>query len=102
MRAADQRKVSYRALCDAERSIPIFNRDWWLDAVTAGRWDVALVEKGGRIVAAMPYAMRRRCGFLFIEQPALTQFNGPWIAPDRAWGKKRLGAEKGNCPATPT
>ena len=39
-------KERYRILCDHERSIPIFSRDWWLDAVSNEAWDVSLVEKG--------------------------------------------------------
>ena len=46
----------YRVLCREEPSIPIFSRDWWLD-VTAGpgNWDVSIVERDGKIVAAMPF-----------------------------------------------
>ncbi len=80
---ASERKEKYRALCVAEKSIPIFSRDWWLDA-TAGSeaWDVALVEQEDVIVAAMPYALRRRYGFSVIGQPPLTQTLGPWMRPD--------------------
>lgn len=70
----------YRHLCAQETTIPLFSQAWWLDA-TAGKegWKVALVEKGGVIVAAMPYMMRNRYGFTFLGQPALTQTLGPWI-----------------------
>lgn len=73
-------KEKYRELCKKEQSIPIFSRDWWLDA-TAGvdNWDVVLVEKGGEIVASMPYMISKRYGFKYIGQPVLTQKLGPWI-----------------------
>ena len=56
-------KETYRSLCKIEPTIPIFSRDWWLDAVCGkDNWDVALVGKGGMIVAAMPYYMQKRFG----------------------------------------
>jgi hypothetical protein len=70
----------YRALCEVETSIPIFSQAWWLDATAGkGSWDVALVEKGNLIVAAMPYVRRNRIGFIMLGQPALTQTLGPWF-----------------------
>ena len=42
---AFSRKDEYRAFCDWETSLPIFARDWWLDAaVGPHNWDVALVS----------------------------------------------------------
>ncbi len=70
----------YRTLCTQEPSIPLFSQAWWLDATAGeGAWDVALVEKGGAIVAAMPYVPRKRYGFTLLGQPALTQTLGPWL-----------------------
>ena len=73
-------KEKYRQLCKKETSIPIFSRDWWLDA-TAGidNWDVVLVEKGGEVVASMPYMISKRYGFKCLCQPILTQKLGPWL-----------------------
>lgn len=87
-------KDLYRQLCESEPSIPLFSRAWWLDAVAGDNWDVALVEKGGVVVAAMPYAWKQRCGFTFISQPPLTQTQGPWIRPSSAKYAKRLSREK--------
>lgn len=66
-------KDKYRALCLNEASMPLFARDWWLDA-TAGPhdWDVAVVEKGGQVVAALPYSCKTRFGLKLLGQPALT------------------------------
>ena len=84
-------KEKYRELCKKEQSIPIFSRDWWLDA-TAGvdNWDVVLVEKGGEVVASMPYMISKRHGFNSICQPVLTQKLGPWIKypPGQKYDKK--------------
>lgn len=75
-------KERYRNLCRNDLSIPLFSRDWWLDA-TAGRanWDVAIVEKNGAIVASLPYSIKRRFGFTVVGQPLLTPALGPWFAP---------------------
>lgn len=88
-------KERYRHLCAQEASIPIFSRDWWLDAVCGEEnWDVAVVEKGGRVVGSMPFFMRRRFGATLLVQPPLTQTLGPWIRPSAAKYSKSLAYEK--------
>lgn len=73
-------KEKYRELCKIEQSIPIFSKDWWMDAVCGEEyWDVLLVEKGGQIVASLPYYMKSKLGLKYISQPVLTQTNGAWI-----------------------
>lgn len=73
-------KSKYRELCKVETSIPIFSRDWWMDAVCGEEnWDVLLVEKNHQIVGAMPYFKKRKFGFKYITQPKLTKTNGIWI-----------------------
>jgi hypothetical protein len=90
-------KEIYREFSRNEPSIPIFSRDWWLDT-TAGpeAWDVALVQKGSQIVAAMPYVLRRKYGLRVISQPALTPRLGPWFRPVEANTNsgKKLANEK--------
>ena len=86
----------YRALCAKELSIPLFSQAWWLDTVAGeDAWDVALVEKGGVIVAAMPYVLRKRYGFTFIGQTALTQTLGPWLRETEGKSSTRLAQHKG-------
>ncbi|MEN3363186.1 MAG: hypothetical protein V7606_460 [Burkholderiales bacterium] len=88
-------KDIYREFCGGEPSIPIFSRDWWLDA-TAGPdgWNVAVVLKDGRVMAAMPYVYRRRYGMRVLSQPPLTQTLGPWIGPTVGKPGTRLANEK--------
>lgn len=95
MKSANERKAKYRELCLEENRIPIFSRDWWLDA-TAGvdGWDVALVEQGDTVVAAMPFVLRRRYGFRVVGQPPLTQTLGPWLRPDLEKPAQATGSEK--------
>ena len=89
-------KQQYHKLVKAEPSIPIFSRDWWLDAVCGtDNWDVLLLEKGGEIMASLPFYRRKRYGLTLISQPLLTQHNGIWIKyPPVQATAKRLSYEK--------
>jgi len=87
-------KERYRKLSVAESSIPIFSRDWWLDAVCGDEWNVCLVEKGDQVVASMPFHYRKRYGLTVLSHPPLTQTLGPWLKESKAKYSKRLGQEK--------
>lgn len=93
--SAKSAKDIYRAFSRTEPSLPIFSRDWWLDA-TAGEkaWDAAVVVRGNKVMAAMPYVIGRRYGMTVISQPALTQKHGPWIRPSDSRPATRLALEK--------
>ncbi|MFC7049260.1 GNAT family N-acetyltransferase [Emcibacter nanhaiensis] len=87
-------KKKYRELCRQEKTIPLFNRDWWLDSVCGeNNWDVSLVEKKDAIVAALPYILTRKLGIVVIRQPKLTQCLGPWIRQTDAKYSKKIGHE---------
>lgn len=89
-------KQEYRNLCKKEKTIPIFSKDWWMDAVCGeNNWDVLSVEKGGQIVASLPYYLRKRGKRGYITQPPLTQTNGIWIKyPSNQKYCKKLAYEK--------
>ena len=57
----------------------VFHQSWWLDAVTQGRYSVAEVSAGGKIVGRLPYLVRNRFGLQGIWTPPLTYFLGPGI-----------------------
>ena len=69
---------------------------WWLDAVCGEHsWDVSVVERGGNIVASMPFYVERKAVFSLIKMPKLTQTLGPWVRCEV--GQKyatRLSSEK--------
>ena len=89
------RKEKYAELCKIEKSIPIFSRDWWLDAVCgAENWDVIIIDVDGQIIASMPYAIKVKNGFRFISQPILTQTLGPWIRDFNSKYSTKLANEK--------
>lgn len=61
-------------------NLPLFHRDWWLDAVAPGRWDAVEVERGGVVAGRLPFVVRGPRRMRMLIQPALTQFLGPWTA----------------------
>src|SRR5690554_1433257 len=89
-------KGKYRNLCEVEHSIPIFSKDWWMDAVCGKEnWDVLLVEKNNEIIAALPYYLRKKYIYSYISQPKLTQTNGLWIKyPNNQKYSTKLAYEK--------
>ena len=75
-----ERKSEYRIFCKHEKSIPIFSKDWWLDAVCGDdNWDVIIIKKGQDIVATLPYYLTKGRLFTTIGMPSLTQTLGPWL-----------------------
>jgi len=86
----------YREFCNKEESMPIFVKDWWLDAVCGEKnWDVILIEKDGEIIASMPYFKKRMIIFDIITMPKLTQTMGIYIKyPKNQSYVKKLSYEK--------
>lgn len=89
-------KEKYKLFCEQEHGVPIFNKDWWLDAVCGeNNWNVVLTERGGRIVGALPYCINKKLWFNRIQMPVLTQTMGPYIIyPVNQKYYKRLSWEK--------
>jgi lipid II:glycine glycyltransferase (peptidoglycan interpeptide bridge formation enzyme) len=57
----------------------VFCQPWWLDTVSPNQWDVVIVERGGEVAAALPYAYKMRLGrHVLMEMPRLTPYLGPW------------------------
>ena len=90
-------KEIYREFCQNTPELPIFMHDWWLDAVCAGKqWDVLLcveldngyrvldngaqVVENERIVAVLPYLLRKRAWMRYVLMPQMTQMGGIWLS----------------------
>ncbi|HBR03890.1 MAG TPA: methicillin resistance protein [Ruminiclostridium sp.] len=89
-------KEKYRKYCRSDSSIPVFAKDWWLDAACGeSNWDVALIENNGEIVASFPYYIKRRFGIKAITMPWLTQNAGIRIKYPRGQKEEcRIAYEK--------
>lgn len=88
-------RQEYQMLCESTDNIPIFSQWWWLDAAAgADNWSVVLVKRGGKIVASMPYVLKKEFGFTTLRQPQLTQTLGPWFAPIEGNYAKKLSKQK--------
>ncbi|MDR2765477.1 MAG: GNAT family N-acetyltransferase [Tannerella sp.] len=72
-------KETYHTLCRTEESIPLFSRDWWLDAACGeANWNVLLTEENQQVRAAWP--LYQPCAHL-VTMPPCTQTMGIWFAP---------------------
>ena len=72
-------KEKYRKFSETEKTIPIFSKGWWMDAVCGDQWDVILIEENGQILASLPYYFVEHDGLKEIRKAPLTQNNGIWI-----------------------
>ena len=74
-------KLIYRDICKKYSSlIPLYSKDWWLDSVCLnGSWDVAILEKNGEVIAALPYYIKKRYLFSVLDMPPLTQSFMIWV-----------------------
>lgn len=89
------KKNLYRDLCVVETTIPLFSKDWWLDAVCGKEnWSVAVALKDGKIVASWPYYIKRRSGLVISTMPLLTQSLGVWYKKDKGKYNTKLANEK--------
>lgn len=76
----DDAKTRYREKASSLDGLAIFSQPWWLDAVCgAENWGVTLYEKGGQLVGALPYFVKKKLGLSAITMPKMTQHMGPWI-----------------------
>jgi hypothetical protein len=57
----------------------IFQEPWWLDVVAPGRWAEVQVERGGTIVAALPYVRGRSFGRSALVTPTLCRTLHPVV-----------------------
>lgn len=69
-------KESYKAFI-SENYVPIFFRDYFLDAVCDGKWDAVLYQEKDKIKAAYVYMLKQKFFLKYIVQPQLCPYTGP-------------------------
>lgn len=72
-------KEKYIDTIRSDKSIPVFMQPWWLDLITDRKWDVLLLEKNNKILAAMPYYIHKKYCFKTICQPDFTPYYGLYL-----------------------
>jgi len=72
----------------------VFQKQWWLDAVAPGKWDMVKITNGSEIVARMPYTIEKKMGLTALTQPLLTPVLGPWLKDTNAKPSKQLSSQK--------
>lgn len=69
----------------AQLAPTVFHERWWLDIASEGRWAEARIEKGGKLIARLPYMLvRNKMGQKMLRAPAMTNVLGPAFSPDLA------------------
>ena len=74
---------AYTLFCASAPDLPLFMQPWYLDAVCEGGvWDAVVVEKAGRVVAALPYFLKKKWGWQYVAMPPLARMLGPYVLPE--------------------
>lgn len=71
-------KDIYREFCAHEPHVPLFLKDWWLDAICPD-WDVAIAYKGDRISGVWPYCIEKKINVTILRDQVLTPYMGPYV-----------------------
>jgi len=72
-------KEIYKEICK-EYFVPLFLKDWWLDAVCVdGEWDVAIEYDNGLKGVLPYYIVKGKLGHRYITMPKMTQYMGPLL-----------------------
>lgn len=81
-RKLSENKIKYIDFCQNEHNLPIFIKNWWLDAACgAENWDVSLsFDSEGQINGVLPYnKVYLKKIFSAIVMPELTPHTGIWF-----------------------
>lgn len=71
-------KHAYKAFCAEQNDVPLFLKDWWLDAI-GNNWDVAIVYNGDKIAGVWPYFTEEKIGVKIVRDQVLTPYTGPYV-----------------------
>lgn len=71
-------KELYKNICSSVPQVPVFAKDWWLDAVS-NNWSAAVARKGDQVTGIWPYTLQHRLGIPILRNPLLTPYMGPVV-----------------------
>jgi hypothetical protein len=72
----------------------IFQKEWWLEAVSPGQWGEVKIKQGKDTIARLPYVINKRYSRVILSQPPLTQTLGPWLRSSTAKNANMLAEQK--------
>jgi hypothetical protein len=73
----------YRLFSENIPDFPVFMREWYLNAVCGeDGWDYIVFYAQSRILAVMPYWIRKKWGLNLLDMPPMVKFLGPIILPE--------------------
>ncbi len=79
----ESQSEAYQKFAAETPDLPLFMQPWYLDAVCEGGvWDAALVQKGGRTVAVLPYFLKQKLGWRYVSMPQICKQMGPYLLPE--------------------
>jgi lipid II:glycine glycyltransferase (peptidoglycan interpeptide bridge formation enzyme) len=75
-----QNKTLYQQFSEQEKELPLFLKYQWFNTLYNDKdWDVAIVEKGGEVVAVLPYVVSKKKSFKLISPQFLSPYQGVWM-----------------------
>lgn len=89
-------KTLYQQLSKQEKGLPLFLQyEWFHSLYNNDDWDVALVEKGGEVIAILPYVVSKKKSFKLITPQFLSPYQGVWMKyPEGQKYASKIGYEK--------
>jgi Acetyltransferase (GNAT) domain len=57
----------------------LFHENWWLAAVTKGRFEEAVVKNGSQVIGRLPFVIEKKIGFTTVRLPPFTHVLGPVV-----------------------
>lgn len=72
-------REKYIEHCAKVDDISVFMQPWYLDIVCENNWEVAILEKEKKVVAALVYSTIKNKGLTYITSPRFTPAVGPYI-----------------------
>jgi len=79
---------------NSESTNSIFQESWWLDAVAPGCWSRVEVIREEKVIAFLPYVLKKQFGLRLIRMPPLTQTLGPWFRSSDSKYANQLAEQK--------
>jgi lipid II:glycine glycyltransferase (peptidoglycan interpeptide bridge formation enzyme) len=72
-------KQAYKQFCDQTPHLPIFFKEWWLNAIYNDNWQCLTHNEGEQITAILPYQLKHTLCYKTIMPAPLTPYTGIYL-----------------------